>query len=72
MNCIRVAPSKAVELFVFETVKKNFNKEGHPLKNAASIFAGGAAGMAGTITTYPLELMRTRISVQVLCISHMV
>ncbi|KAI5071137.1 hypothetical protein GOP47_0013388 [Adiantum capillus-veneris] len=64
VNCIRVAPSKAIELCVFETVRRLLNKEGHPLKHMAATVAGGAAGMAGTIVTYPLELLRTRISVQ--------
>ncbi|MCO5557028.1 hypothetical protein L7F22_010583 [Adiantum nelumboides] len=64
VNCIRVAPSKAIELCVFETVRRVLNKEGHPLKHMAATIAGGAAGMAGTVATYPLELIRTRISVQ--------
>lgn len=64
VNCLRVAPSKAIELCVFETVRRALNKEGHPLKHAAATIAGGAAGMAGTIATYPLELLRTRLSVQ--------
>lgn len=64
VNCIRVAPNKAIELCVFEMVRRALNKEGHPLKNLAATIAGGAAGMAGTIATYPLELIRTRLSVQ--------
>ncbi|KAH7300645.1 hypothetical protein KP509_24G073000 [Ceratopteris richardii] len=64
VNCIRVAPSKAIELYVFETVRRALNKDGHPLKHFAATVAGGCAGMAGTIATYPLELIRTRLSVQ--------
>lgn len=64
VNCLRVAPSKAIELCVFETVRRSLNGEGHPLKHAAATIAGGAAGMAGTAATYPLELLRTRLSVQ--------
>lgn len=64
VNCIRVAPSKAIELCVFESVRRALNREGHPLKHMAATIAGGAAGMAGTIVTYPLELIRTRLSVQ--------
>lgn len=64
VNCIRVAPSKAIELCVFETVRRALNREGHPLRHAAATIAGGAAGMAGTFATYPLELLRTRLSVQ--------
>lgn len=64
VNCIRVAPNKAIELCVFEAMRTELNKEGHPLKNVAATIAGGAAGMAGTAATYPLELIRTRLSVQ--------
>eukprot|EP00249_Psilotum_nudum_P022564 c28566_g1_i2 orf=1117-2625(+) len=64
VNCIRVAPNKAIELCVFEMVRRTLNKEGHPLQKLAATIAGGAAGMAGTVATYPLELIRTRLSVQ--------
>lgn len=49
-------------------MRRELNKEGHPLKNVAATIAGGAAGMAGTAATYPLELIRTRLSVQVCCV----
>eukprot|EP00897_Mesotaenium_endlicherianum_P004378 jgi/Mesen1/3969/ME000210S03204 len=64
VNCLRVAPNKAIELCAYEMLKRTLCKDDHPLQKIASPIAGGLAGMAGTLATYPLELMRTRISVQ--------
>ncbi|KAJ7518944.1 hypothetical protein O6H91_20G016400 [Diphasiastrum complanatum] len=64
VNCVRVAPCKAIELCVFEIVKRLLNKDGNPLQNVAAPVAGGAAGMAGTLATYPLEVLRTRMAIQ--------
>ncbi|XP_024519837.1 adenine nucleotide transporter BT1, chloroplastic/mitochondrial [Selaginella moellendorffii] len=64
VNCIRVAPCKAIELCTFEVVKKMLSSQGNPFCGVAAPVAGGAAGMAGTLATYPLELIRTRISLQ--------
>lgn len=65
INCLRVAPNKAIELCTFEMLKRTLCTPGHPLQSIAAPLSGGAAGMAGTIMTYPLEVMRTRISLQV-------
>jgi len=64
INCLRVAPNKAIELCTFEMLKRTLCAPGHPLQRFAAPL-GGAAGMAGTVVTYPLEVMRTRISLQV-------
>lgn len=66
VNCLRVGPNKAIELCVFQTLKRLLASQVlfpflHPI---ATPLSGGAAGLAGTLCTYPLELMRTRISVQ--------
>ncbi|KAL2338354.1 hypothetical protein Fmac_012800 [Flemingia macrophylla] len=67
VNIIRVAPSKAIELFAYETVKKQITpKPGEQSKlpiPAASI-AGAVAGFSSTLCTYPLELLKTRLTVQ--------
>lgn len=60
-----MAPNKAIELCTFEMLKRTLCAPGHPLQHIAAPLSGGAAGMAGTIVTYPLEVMRTRISLQV-------
>ncbi|XP_076919187.1 adenine nucleotide transporter BT1, chloroplastic/mitochondrial-like [Bidens hawaiensis] len=67
VNVIRVAPSKAIELFAYDTVKKNLApKPGQELKFRVpeSLIAGAVAGISSTICTYPLELLKTRVTVQ--------
>ncbi|KAE9609709.1 putative mitochondrial carrier protein [Lupinus albus] len=67
VNVIRVAPSKAIELFAYDTVKKQLSpKPGeHPkIPIPESLVAGAVAGVSSTVFTYPLELLKTRITVQ--------
>ncbi|GMY35885.1 adenine nucleotide transporter BT1, chloroplastic/mitochondrial-like [Fagus crenata] len=67
VNVIRVAPSKAIELLAFETIKKHLTpKSGIQPKVPipASLIAGAVAGVSSTLATYPLELLKTRLTVQ--------
>ncbi|ESR63706.1 hypothetical protein CICLE_v10008501mg [Citrus x clementina] len=67
VNVIRVAPSKAIELFAFDTVNKHLSaKPGEPSKVPipASLIAGACAGVSSTLCTYPLELVKTRLTIQ--------
>ncbi|CAH1426476.1 unnamed protein product [Lactuca virosa] len=67
VNVIRVAPSKAIELFAYDTVKKSLApKPGEKSKPRIpeSLIAGAVAGISSTICTYPLELLKTRLTVQ--------
>ncbi|OIT35565.1 PREDICTED: adenine nucleotide transporter BT1, chloroplastic/mitochondrial [Nicotiana attenuata] len=67
VNVIRVAPSKAVELFAYDTVNKNLSpKPGEQPKIPipASLVAGACAGVSSTLLTYPLELVKTRLTIQ--------
>ncbi|KAK4604370.1 hypothetical protein RGQ29_012753 [Quercus rubra] len=67
VNVIRVAPSKAIELFTFETVKKHLTPEPGmqpQIPIPASLIAGAVAGVSSTLATYPLELLKTRLTVQ--------
>ncbi|KAL9992968.1 putative mitochondrial carrier protein [Helianthus debilis subsp. tardiflorus] len=68
VNVIRVAPSKAIELFAYDTVKKSLTPKSGEKSNPRipeSLIAGAAAGISSTICTYPLELLKTRLTVQV-------
>ncbi|CAK9147130.1 unnamed protein product [Ilex paraguariensis] len=68
VNVIRFAPSKAIELFAFDTVKKHLTPkpgEQPKLPIPVSPIAGAIAGMSSTLCTYPLELLKTRLTVQV-------
>ncbi|KAK7351395.1 hypothetical protein VNO77_10815 [Canavalia gladiata] len=67
VNVIRVAPSKAIELFAYDTVNKNLSPkpgEQPKLPIPASLIAGACAGVSSTICTYPLELLKTRLTIQ--------
>ncbi|TKY74718.1 Adenine nucleotide transporter BT1 [Spatholobus suberectus] len=67
VNVIRVAPSKAIELFAYDTVNKNLSPkpgEQPKLPISASLIAGACAGVSSTICTYPLELVKTRLTIQ--------
>ncbi|KAG6501215.1 adenine nucleotide transporter BT1, chloroplastic/mitochondrial-like [Zingiber officinale] len=67
VNVIRVAPSKAIELFAFDTAKKILTpKEGEQPKLLIppSLVAGAFAGVSSTLCTYPLELLKTRLTIQ--------
>eukprot|EP00850_Spirogloea_muscicola_P012516 SM000081S22650 [mRNA] locus=s81:294672:301933:+ [translate_table: standard] len=67
VNVLRVAPNKGIELFAYERTKNFLTpKEGQrprfPLPVAP--LAGSVAGITSTIVTYPLELIKTRLTVQ--------
>ncbi|XP_048331312.2 adenine nucleotide transporter BT1, chloroplastic/mitochondrial [Ziziphus jujuba] len=67
VNVIRVAPSKAIELFAYDTVNKQLSSkpgEQHKLPIPASLIAGACAGVSSTLCTYPLELLKTRLTIQ--------
>ncbi|KAG0561741.1 hypothetical protein KC19_9G087700 [Ceratodon purpureus] len=67
VNVLRVAPSKAIELLVFDSVKTFLapkNGEQSSLPVSSSIVAGATAGVCSTLTTYPLELLKTRLTVE--------
>ncbi|KAK6945085.1 Mitochondrial substrate/solute carrier [Dillenia turbinata] len=67
VNVIRVAPSKAIELLAYDTVKKHLTPEPGEqpqISLPASLIAGAVAGVSSTICTYPLELLKTRLTIQ--------
>ncbi|XP_024380479.1 adenine nucleotide transporter BT1, chloroplastic/mitochondrial [Physcomitrium patens] len=67
VNVLRVAPSKAIELFAYDTVKTFLTpKNGAPshLPVPPSTIAGATAGVCSTLTMYPLELLKTRLTVE--------
>ncbi|KAM3227689.1 hypothetical protein ACQJBY_059436 [Aegilops geniculata] len=67
VNVLRVAPSKAIEHFTYDTAKKYLTPEaGEPAKVPipTPLVAGALAGVASTLCTYPMELVKTRLTIE--------
>ncbi|KAL3232978.1 hypothetical protein RNJ44_04894 [Nakaseomyces bracarensis] len=68
LNCIRVFPYSAVQFVVFEGCKKHIfhvdTMKGEQLTNWQRLFSGAVCGGCSVVATYPLDLIRTRLSVQ--------
>lgn len=69
LNCIRVFPYSAVQFVVFEGCKKHIfhvdtKGKGEQLNNWQRLFSGAICGGCSVVATYPLDLVRTRLSVQ--------
>ena len=60
-NCIRVFPQMSVNFAVFEKSKEILNLKD---KNKNNLFSGGIAGGISMISCYPLETIRSRLSLQ--------
>ena len=58
-NCLRVFPQFSINYATFEFTKKQL-----PPGNKGNFLSGAAGGMVGMISTYPLETIRTRLSLQ--------
>lgn len=57
-----------MQLFVYDTVNKNLSSkpgEQSKIPIPASLVAGACAGVSSTLLTYPLELVKTRLTIQV-------
>ncbi|KAL6630034.1 hypothetical protein ACP70R_029799 [Stipagrostis hirtigluma subsp. patula] len=67
VNVLRVAPSKAIEHFTYDTAKKFLTpKAGEPpmIPIPTPVVAGALAGVASTLCTYPMELVKTRVTIE--------
>jgi solute carrier family 25 phosphate transporter 23/24/25/41 len=64
-NCIRIVPYSAVQFGSFN-VYKNFveSSTGHDLDPIKRLICGGCAGITSVTFTYPLDIVRTRLSIQ--------
>lgn len=69
LNCIRIFPYSAVQFVVYEACKKHFfhvdgSKGKEQLQNWQRLFSGALCGGCSVLATYPLDLVRTRLSIQ--------
>ncbi|APA12378.1 hypothetical protein SS1G_10586 [Sclerotinia sclerotiorum 1980 UF-70] len=64
-NCIRIVPYSAVQFGSYNFYKKFFETSpGADLNSFRRLICGGAAGITSVFFTYPLDIVRTRLSIQ--------
>ena len=68
-NCIRVCPQISINYAVFEKTKKHLKNNTTFNKNTIHFLSGLMGGMTAITCIYPLETIRTRLSLQT-CKSH--
>ncbi|KAG6552667.1 hypothetical protein Mapa_005614 [Marchantia paleacea] len=59
---IRVIPYSAVQLFAYETYKRLLKGDNEELPVLSRLTAGACAGMTSTLVTYPLDVLRLRMT----------
>ncbi|EAU91139.1 hypothetical protein CC1G_03307 [Coprinopsis cinerea okayama7 len=64
INCIRIVPYSAVQFTTYEQLKKLFTAHGvKELDTPKRLAAGALAGITSVCSTYPLDLVRSRLSI---------
>ncbi|KAI0066241.1 mitochondrial carrier [Artomyces pyxidatus] len=64
INCVRIIPYSAVQFTTYEQLKKWFTRNGRRQLDTPTRLASGAlAGITSVCTTYPLDLVRSRLSI---------
>ncbi|KAH9040035.1 mitochondrial carrier domain-containing protein [Lactarius pseudohatsudake] len=64
INCIRIVPYSAVQFTTYEQLKKWFTSNGkRQLDTPTRLTSGALAGITSVCTTYPLDLVRSRLSI---------
>ncbi|KAK9418623.1 putative Mitochondrial carrier domain-containing protein [Seiridium unicorne] len=65
-NCIRIVPYSAVQFGSYNLYKKHFfeSTPGAALSPLQRLLCGGVAGITSVFFTYPLDIVRTRLSIQ--------
>ncbi|KFG77864.1 putative mitochondrial carrier protein [Metarhizium anisopliae] len=65
-NCIRIVPYSAVQFSSYNFYKRNIFESypGQELSPFTRLICGGIAGITSVFFTYPLDIVRTRLSIQ--------
>ncbi|KAL6310481.1 mitochondrial carrier domain-containing protein [Sparassis latifolia] len=64
INCLRIVPYSAVQFTTYEQLKKWFTGYGaKQLDTPTRLLSGGLAGISSVCATYPLDLVRSRLSI---------
>lgn len=64
-NVIRIVPFSALEFYTFEKSKKIFLPKDEPRHKGWLLFCGSMSGVVASFFTYPLDLVRTILSINV-------
>ncbi len=64
MNCIRAIPYSAVQFSCYSSLKNQMLKYDGEFGAMRGLVAGAVGGTVSVIATYPLDLIRTRLSIQ--------
>lgn len=62
--CLRLGPYSAVKYWTFETLKEKFTDANGHVVGGKKAVAGAIAGVSAVVTTYPLDLIKTRLTLQ--------
>ncbi|KAI0440685.1 solute carrier family 25 member 42 [Xylaria telfairii] len=65
-NCIRIVPYSAVQFGSYNLYRRQFfeREPGTVMNPLERLFCGGVAGITSVVFTYPLDIVRTRLSIQ--------
>ncbi|KDQ57586.1 hypothetical protein JAAARDRAFT_35278 [Jaapia argillacea MUCL 33604] len=64
INCLRIVPYSAVQFTTYEQLKKFFTGNGtKTLDTPTRLLSGALAGITSVCSTYPLDLVRSRLSI---------
>jgi len=64
-NCIRIVPYSAIQFASYNFYKRFFESSpGSPLSPLQRLSCGAIAGITSVTCTYPLDIVRTRLSIQ--------
>jgi solute carrier family 25 phosphate transporter 23/24/25/41 len=63
VNCLRIVPYTAIQYTVYEQLRETITKDIRQLNTVEKLFCGLIGGIASVGGTYPLDLLKTRLSV---------
>ncbi|GAA5843018.1 hypothetical protein JCM11251_007313 [Rhodosporidiobolus azoricus] len=64
INVLRIAPYSAVQFSTYELCKNALKSKDGSIDTPRRLVAGSLAGIASVVSTYPLDLVRSRLSVE--------
>ncbi|KAK2609346.1 hypothetical protein QQS21_002127 [Conoideocrella luteorostrata] len=72
-NCVRIVPYSAVQFSSYNFYKRNIFESypGQDLAPLTRLVCGGIAGITSVFFTYPLDIVRTRLSIQTASFSEL-